>query len=167
MRILCGMIFAMKMIMENNWGWGKEKLTLFIDVQKVFDCAPRELLWRTLADLPYSVPPTLIRVIRSMYSRCASKVRKGQIEIDWFPIDTGVRQGDVLSPLSFILFMDKCIGDTTPQDHKEIFAYANGVAMIVDDIDELQDVARRWHARGKTEFMQMSRWKQEHDVYIR
>ena len=36
------LIFALKMMMEKNWEWGKEKLTLFIDLEKAFDCAPRE-----------------------------------------------------------------------------------------------------------------------------
>ena len=60
------------------------------------------------------------------------------------------------------------VSETTPQGHEEIFAYADDVAVTVDDLDELQDVARRWHSsmdgksmkinteRCKTEFMQMS-----------
>ena len=78
-----------------------------------------------------------------MYNTCVSKVRKGQIVTDWFLIDTGARQGDILSPLVFISFKDKCIRDTTTQGHEEIFAYADDVAVIVDNTDELQDVARR------------------------
>ena len=31
------------------------------------------------------------------------------MESDWFNIETGVRQGDVLAPLLFIIYMDDCI----------------------------------------------------------
>lgn len=172
------LIFAMKMMMEKNWEWGKEKFTLFIDLEKAFDCAPRNLLWKTLSDPQYAVPRKLIRVIKSMYSNCISKVRKGQVETDWFHIETGVRQGDVLSPLLFIVLMDKCIRDTHPQGNQEVFAYADDMAVIVDTIGELQDAANKWlfstkrngmkinTARGKTEFMPVSRGGQDYDVYI-
>ena len=79
-----------------------------------------------------------------MYSNCISKVRKGRVETDWFSIETGVRQGDVLS-LLFIIFMGKCIRDTEPQDNQEILAYGDDVAVTVDTISELQDVSNRWH----------------------
>ena len=172
------LIFTMKMLMEKNWEWGKEKYALFIDLEKAFDCVPRKRLWKILAEPPYLVPTKLIRVIRSMYNNCISKVRKGQVETDWFNIETGVRQGDGLSPLLFILFMDKCIRDTEPQEYQEILAYADDVAVIVDTIGELQETANRWNlsteengmrintTKGKTEFMHISRRREEYDVYI-
>ena len=65
------------------------------------------------------------------------------------------------------------VSETTPQGHEEIFAHADDVAVVVDNIDELQDVARRWHARMdgnsmkiNTVVMQMSRWKQEYNVSV-
>ena len=40
--------------------------------------------------------------------------------------------------------MDKCIRDTNPQPDHQVLAYADDVAVMVDSIEELQDVARAW-----------------------
>ena len=90
-----------------------------------------------MTEPPYSVPKKLIRVVESTYSNSVSKVRKGDVEPDWFNVETGVRQGDGLSPLFFIIFMDKCIRDTKPQPGHHVLAYADDVAVMVDSIQEL------------------------------
>ena len=163
------LLFVMKMIMEKSWEWGRDKFALFIDMEKAFDCVPRELLWNIMSEPPYSIPKKLIRVIKSIYSKSMSKLRKGDIETDWFNIETGVRQGDGLSPLLFVIFMDKCIRDTNPRPEHEVLAYADDVAVTMDRVQELQDVASAWHskmktkgmrintAKGKTKFMHLSR----------
>ena len=48
-----------------------------------------------------------------MYANTTSKVRTQGIESDWIEIQSGVRHGDVLSPLLFIIFMDNCLTDRT------------------------------------------------------
>ena len=101
------LVFVMKMIMEKSWEWGRDKFALFIDMEKAFDCVPRNLLWKIMAEPPYYIPKKLVRVIKSMYTGSMSKVRKGDFETDWFNIETEVRQGDGLSPLLFVIFMDK------------------------------------------------------------
>ena len=131
-----------------------------------------------MSDPSYSVPNKLIRVIRSFYNNSVSKVRKGNVETEWFSIDAGVRQGDGLSPLLFIIFMDKCIRETNPGQNQEVLAYADDVAVMTDSIQELQEVANTWKstmknngmsintAKGKTEFMHISRHQEEFDVYM-
>ena len=76
---------------------------LFIDLEKAFD--------RSLQGDHYNALDKLARVIGSIYSQCVSKVRTQKVKSAEFSIEPGVRQGDVLSPLLFIIFMDKCIID--------------------------------------------------------
>ena len=135
------LIFVMKMIMEKNWEWGRDKFCLFIDMEKAFDRVPRKILWKIMSEPPYSVPKKLIKVIKNIYSNSVIKVRKGDAETDWFDIKAGVRQGDGLSPLLFTIFMEKCIRETNPQPNQQVLAYADDVAVMMDSVQELQDVA--------------------------
>ena len=82
------------------------------------------------------MPTKLIRVIRSIYSQCVSKVRTQKVESAEFSIESRVRQGDVPSPLLFIIFMDKCIRDMRiGENWEEALLYA-------DDVVGKQMVAR-------------------------
>ena len=49
-----------------------------------------------------------------MYANATSKISTKCIESDWFEIQSCAGQGDVLSPLLFIIFMDKCLRDIGP-----------------------------------------------------
>ena len=62
-------------------------------------------------------------------------------EIDWFTIEAGVRQGDRLSPLLFIILVGKCIRETNPQPNQQVLAYAHNASVMMDTIQELHDVA--------------------------
>ena len=99
------------MILEKSWEWGLDKYALFVDLEKAFDRINLNNLWSVLTDDHYNIPHKLIRVIFSMYAQCSSKVKTQGIDSDHFHIGFGVRQGDVFSPLLFIIYMDKCVRD--------------------------------------------------------
>ena len=70
-----------------------------------------------------------------MYLKNSCKVRYPKSERGWFEIMTGVKQGDVTSPLLFILVMDKCMRNIgVGRYHEETLAYADHVAVVADSI---------------------------------
>jgi hypothetical protein len=65
---------------------------LFVDFKKAYDSVKREVL------LEFGIPKKLVRLIKMCLNETYSKVRIGKLLSDKFPIQNGLKQGDVLSP---------------------------------------------------------------------
>ena len=76
----------------------------FIDFKSAFDTIWRSALWKMMKRV--GVNKTVIDVIKDMYekSQCAVNV-DGKLT-DWFEVTVGVRQGCLLSPTLFNLFLE-------------------------------------------------------------
>src|SRR2546421_9185149 len=46
------------------------------------------------------------RVVKNLYGEVGSCVRLGEEKTDWFSLEVGLRQGCVLSPILFSVFID-------------------------------------------------------------
>ena len=98
-----------------------------------------------LQEYHYNVPAKLVRVIRSIYSQCVSKVRTQKVERAEFSIESEVRQGDVLSPLLFIIFMDKCLRDVRiGENGEETLLCADDVVVMANS----KQTCRLWQTDG-------------------
>ncbi|XP_049595828.1 leucine-rich repeat-containing protein 57 isoform X1 [Syngnathus scovelli] len=98
-------LYTLGRILEGAWEFAQPVHMCFVDLEKAFDRVPREVLWRVLRE--YGVPSQLIRAVRSLYHRCQSLVRISGSKSDSFPVRVGLRQGCPLSPILFIIFMDR------------------------------------------------------------
>ena len=76
----------------------------FIDLQKAYDTINREALWAVLER--YSLPPKIIALIKAMHASSSACVRAFGDVSGSFEIHNGVRQGCILSPTLFIIFLD-------------------------------------------------------------
>jgi len=76
----------------------------FIDVAKAYDKVWREGLWYKLWKA--GIRGKIWRVLRNMYRKVESSVLLGDTRTDFFEIDVGLRQGCILSPLLFIIFIN-------------------------------------------------------------
>ena len=102
------LIFALKMVCEKGWEFNRKMYLAFVDLEKAFDRIPRGVLWNILRTREYGIPEKLRKAIKSTYTNSLCKVKTQMDDGDWFEVDTGVKQGSVLSPILFILFMDYC-----------------------------------------------------------
>jgi hypothetical protein len=83
---------------------GKETYCCFLDIRKAYDKVFRDGLWSRL--LEAGLRGKLWRVLRNLYSIVESCVLVGDERTDWFPLDEGLRQGCILSPILFAIFID-------------------------------------------------------------
>ena len=102
-------IFILKQIFEKCWEYGKCFFACFVGLEKANDRVPRDKLWKVLQE--YGVDGQLLRAIKSFYCRSEVCVRVNGKQSNPFHVGVGLRQGCVLSPLLFIVYMnwiDKC-----------------------------------------------------------
>ena len=150
------LIFAMKLLLEKDWEWNKDKYAVFIDMEKAFDRVPRKKLWEALGHEEYGIPGKLKRAIKSILYETMSKVRGRDMESEWFEVRTGVRQGGVISPLLFIIYMDRCMKEICDDDNEITFAYADDIAVITDNEQQLQNAMNRWENTLRTREMKIN-----------
>ena len=86
---------------------------VFIDFKKAFDRAWHAALWATMKKYNIST----IQVIKNLYNKATSAVLFNGSIGDWSRTTIGVRQGCLLSPTLFNLFLERIMTDTI-EDHE-------------------------------------------------
>ena len=76
-------------------------ILLLIDFEKAFDSIDWNFMLKCLDAFGFG--PTLIRWVETFYNGITSCVLNNGISTPYFEIERGVRQGDALSPYSFII----------------------------------------------------------------
>ena len=83
---------------------GKDVYFAFLDLEKAYDRADREAMWKVLRI--YGVGGRLLQAVESMYAGSKACVRVGSEVSEWFQVKVGLRQGCVMSPWLFNLYID-------------------------------------------------------------
>ena len=76
----------------------------FNDYAKAFDCVDDNKLWKILREM--GIPDNLIYLLKSLYAGQEAAFGTGHGTMDWFQIEKGVCQGDILSPCLFNLYRE-------------------------------------------------------------
>ena len=82
----------------------KKLFVTFIDYEKTFDKVNHGLLWQKLGQA--KITGKILHVIQSLYQKTKARVRVNGELTDVFDCNIGVRQGDNLSLLLFIIFLN-------------------------------------------------------------
>ena len=80
---------------------------IFVDFSKAFDAIPHLLLWFKLINI--GIHGRVLKVLRSMYLALKSCVRTPEGITNFFECKTGTRQGCMLSPFLFILYIGELL----------------------------------------------------------
>ena len=101
----CGdQIFAVRQICEKKLEKHQEVFWAFMDLEKAYDRIDREALWQVLG--VYGVGGCVLKGIQSFYAGSRACVRVGSEMSDSFEVNVGLRQGCVMSPWLFNVYMD-------------------------------------------------------------
>ncbi len=93
---------------------------------------PRGILWRVLRE--YGVQGPLLRAFRSLYDRSRSLVCIAGSKSDLFPVHVGLRQDCPLSPVLFIIFMDRISRRNQGPEGVGFGDHAISSLLFVDDV---------------------------------
>ena len=132
---------------------GQKTYCCFIDLKKAFPSVWRDGLWKRLWD--EGVRGKMWRIIRSIYEKTESCVLVGDEKTDYFGVEVGVREGCILSPTLFSIYINSMadeinqsgIGIEVMGSRIAILLYADDIVLIAESAGELQrgmDIITRW-----------------------
>ena len=108
----------------------------FVDLEKVFDCVPRKVLWWAMRKV--GVEEWIVHLVQAMYNNARSRVRVGSEYSEEFEV--GVHQGSVLSPLLFIIVLEAFFRVGVPW---ELF-FADDLVIIATSLEECVERVKAW-----------------------
>jgi len=141
-------MFTLMAAVQKQFASNRKLYVAFVDFEKAFDSISRKLLWPILQK--HGIKGKLYNCIKSIYSDVKSRIRSGAKLSDFIQCTQGVKQGDVLSPLLFSLFVNEIAseiinngkhGITLKPDLIELFIllFADDMILLSETIVGLQN----------------------------
>ena len=137
-------IFTLNAIIEKGLAKRGGKIyACFVDLKSAFDSVQRKSLFEVL--VKYGIDGKFMKSIRSIYNSVIACVRTENATTDFFDCPVGVRQGCVLSPILFSLFINE-ITDAVDKRGMHGFQLLPGlielfILLFADDIVLLSQTA--------------------------
>ena len=152
-------IFALSSILNVAKAKNQDTYACFVDFMKAFDSVHHKLLLHKLYNI--GVRGTMYNMVKAMYTNATSAVQIKNFTTNWFPIKTGIRQGDSLSPTLFAIFIND-LALEIKEKHKgirlndnvnvPILLYADDIILLASSPGELKNML-------KTVYNWCNRWR--------
>ena len=108
-------IFNLRILCEKYLQYQQSLYHVFVDRTKAFDRDWHAALWATMR--LYNINDNLIRTLECLYNKATSAVYRDNNIGEWFRTTIGVRQGCLLSPTLFNIFLERIMTDAL-EDHE-------------------------------------------------
>ena len=163
------MVFVLRRLIEESVEFKKQLYVNFVDFEKAFDSVFREALWGIMKE--YGMPEKMITMIKALYEgfECAV-IHEGKLST-YFQVETGVKQGCLLSGLLFLLAIDWLMKRVTEKrqtgiewingETLEDLDYADDLGLVSDDFDDTQEKMMRLSRNAKKLGLKVSAKKTE------
>ena len=128
---------------------------MFIDFKKAFDRVWQEALWNSMR--VYNIGNKLTNLIEALYNKASSAVVTQDGIGEWFRTTVGVRQGCLLSPVLFNIFLERIMQDTLENTMATVkvggrsidnLRFADDIALISGSQQELQGLSDGLNAKS-------------------
>ncbi len=143
-------IFSVTSIIRNRKLQGKPTYTAFLDAVKAFDRVDRDLLLFKLLNI--GIKGHAYENIKSIYKEATCAVNVNNMLTDWFKTESGVKQGDTLSPTLFNIFNSFNLGIDIGGFRISILLYADDVVLLGEseqDLQKMLDCVYSWSKKIK------------------
>ena len=146
-------IFNLSNIVEINKEKGNKTYAFFVDFSCAFDTIPRNSLFYKLSRIGLS--SKIIRLLQETYFQTESKVWDGNMFSENFAVVEGVKQGCILSPILFSLFMNDLVdflplGVNVAGVNIKVLLYADDIVLLANSPNDLQTMINTLYDYCKT-----------------
>ena len=162
-------IFILRHVVQQCVEYRNPLLMVFVDYEKAFDSVHQPILWRVLRY--YGILAKYVNLIKSVHEHSRCKVNVNGVLSNEFPVNSEVLQGNVLSPMLFVLLMDfvmrRTVGDGGEglnwTDNRKLadLEYADDAVLISRTPQDLQCLLTRMHEVSQEVGLEINRRKTE------
>lgn len=134
-------LFNLSSIVHLNFKAKKKTFAFFVDFSCAFDSIPRNSLFYKLSELGLS--SKIIKILQLLYNKTTSQVWDGESLSEPFSVSQGVKQGCLLSPVLFSLYLND-LHDLLPGGVEvagttvKLLMYADDIVLLSTSPDVLQ-----------------------------
>ena len=151
-------IFNLRILCEK---YLQHQQNVFIDFKKAFDRVWHAALWATMRK--YNISANLVRTIEQLYDKATSAVQMNGSIGEWFRTTVGVRQGCLLSPTLFNIFLERIMSDALEEHDGKVSIGGRNITNLrfADDIDALAEEEQELEALVESLDKTCTRYKME------
>ena len=156
-------VLNLRLICEKHRNHQSKVYHNFIDFKKAFDRIWHQGLWHTMKK--YKIGKGMINLVQQLYEHAKTTVMIGDTYSDWFISTVGVRQGCILSPTLFNLFLERILNDALENFEGGIkcggltinnLRFADDIDLIGSNNEELEDLTARLDTTSSRYGMEIS-----------
>ena len=132
-------IFNLRILYEKCLQHQQNMYHVFIDFKNAFDRVWHVVLWATM--WKYNTRTNLVRTIEQLYDKATSAVQMNGSKGEWIRATVGVKQGCLLSPTLFNIFLERIISDALEEHDGKVSIGSRNITNLrfADDIDALAE----------------------------
>ena len=120
--------------------------TAFLDLTKAYDRVNRTFLFAKME--AWGIPEKLIHIIRTMYTNPTGRIRWEGIETEPLGMNIGLKQGCVLSPILFAIYLAELsiilnrrgVGANLHNVKVPLLFYADDIALLANSASEFRSI---------------------------